>query len=622
MKTRLCGHAALAAAMLAYGGPGLAQTVEDLKGLSIEELSQVEVTSASKRPEPLSSAAAALFVITNADIIRSGATSLPEALRIAPNLDVERVDARQYTVSARGFQGVETSNKLLVQIDGRSVYSTLADSVFWDLYQVPLEDIERVEVVSGPGGTLYGVNAVNGVINVTMRDSRDTQGLLARGTAGNLEQTGLLQYGGKIGGDGGFRVYVSGYNRDGFPAGTGGDLADGGEGVRGGFRTDLGSPDDHVVVEGDIFDNEDDNNGYDRGGNLLARWTHSAEDGSSTELQGFYSRYDREALLVHDRLEYYDISAQHNRTMGAHQIVFGGGVRVTHDLFDNDLNGFVLDPESNTLVIGNVFVQDRMDLGSGFALTGGLKAEKTTFTGVELLPNLRLAWQPNDHQLLWTAVSRAVRTPSRIDEQLVFPGLLTAGTFDSEKLTAIEAGYRGQPTHSTSLSVNVFYNLYDDLRSTSPAPGGGIPLHLANGIKGHTYGVEAWGSAQVTSWWRLSAGIATLHKDFHVKPGQVDLQNFISLGNDPDYQWQVRSRMDLTPTVGFDFAIRGVDSRPNPHVDAYVDADARLGWRVSPKVELFVAGTNLFHNVRDESADVSRGQLVHRLVSVGARFGL
>lgn len=601
-----------------------AGSADQLQDLSIEELSNIKVTSAGKREEPLSQAPASLFVITNQDIVRQGATSLPEVLRLAPNLDVQRIDARQYAVTARGFQGYETANKLLVQIDGRSIYSTLADSVYWDLFDTPLEDIDRIEVISGPGGTLYGANAVNGVVNITIKDARDTIGVLARGTAGNLEQTGLIRYGAPIGADGAIRVYAEGWNRQGFPSSGKRVINDGGTGWQTGFRGDFGSGADQFTLQGDLFKHYYDSapGDNDDGQNILGRWTHNHDDGAQTQVQAYYTRFARQFTLVFDGLETTDLSVQHNRTEGAHSIVVGGGVRMTRDKFVNNLNIFQLVPQSKTLWIYNAFAQDRVDLGGGVAVTGGLKLEKTTFTGVELLPSVRLAWQPSPDHLLYASAARAVREPSRIDRDLTAVGILDGSTFSAERLTALEVGYRGQPARNVSLSVAAFYNLYDDLRSTKPTPVTVVPFRLANGIKGHTFGVEAWGSAQVTDWWRLSAGISTLDKTFHLKPGETDAQDFISLGNDPDYHVQVGSRFDFTPTLGLDVQVRHYASRPNPKVPAYTDADARLGWRVAPAVELYVAGNNLFHDKRPESEDVSRGQLIPRIVYVGARFGL
>ena len=596
---------------------------DPLADLSIEQLAQIEVTSASKRPEPLSAAPAAVSLITNQDILRIGATSLPEALRLAPNLDVQRIDARQYSVTARGFQGAETANKLLVQIDGRSIYSTLFSGVFWDLFEVPVEDLERIEVISGPGGTLWGINAVNGVVNIQSKDARETQGLLARGTAGNLDRTAHVRFGGQIGSSGGYRVYVSGFDRDGFPAeGRRGDLPDGGRGLQIGFRSDFALGDGQLTVQGDAFEH-DNQDGDNDGQNILGRWTVAHGDGASTQVQGWYSRTARRFSRVYDRLEMAELAGQHNRSFGRHQLVLGGGVRLTHDRFINNLNFFQLDPRSRDLWFWNAFVQDRIDLGGGLAFTAGVKLEQLTYTGVQVLPSARIAWAAAPDHLLWAAVSRAVRTPSRIDRQLTAPGILLAGTFRPEELTAIEAGWRGQPAGNLSVSVNLFYNLYDDLRTTSPAsPTVLLPVRLANGLRGETWGLEAWGAWQAFPWWRLTLGVSTLGKDFALKPGERDLENGISLGNDPDYFWQLGSRMDLRPNLAFDLQLRSYDSRPDPRVPTYHDLNARLGWRVSPRVELFLSGVNLLHDRRAESNETDRGQLVRRVVSLGARFGL
>lgn len=596
------------------------RTIAQLKSLSIEELAQVEVTTASKRAQPLSDAPAAIFVITGDDIVRSGAPSLPEALRLAPTLDVQRIDARQYSVQARGFGGYETSNKMLVMIDGRSVYSTLASSVYWDLYDPMIEDIDRIEVVSGPGGTLWGPNAVNGVINISSRSALDTLGGVARATGGALEQTAALRYGVPIGGDGAVRVYANGYDRQGFPASNGRSRGDGGTGYQTGFRADWDGG-SHFTLQGDFFHHDDKSSpgDQDEGQNILARWTHATGESSELSVQAYYDRFKRGFTDVSDMLETIDLSVQNNWNAGSHAIVLGAGARTTHDEFINNLNLFVLDPVSRRLWIGNVFAQDTFALAPTLSLTAGIKAEQTSFTGIEALPNVRLAWKPRDEALFWGAVSRAVREPSRIDRQLVYPGILLPGTFDSEQLTAFEAGYRGQPTPDTLLSISLFYNLYDRLRTTALSPSGTLPVRLANGLKGHTYGIEAWGSAQVTTGWRLSAGVSTLHKAFHLRPGETDLQNGVSLGNDPDYQATLRSSLDLGRHISLDLSGRYVDSLPRPAVGSYVDADARLAWQASGRLEVFVSGENLFHNQRDESNDVTRGQLVRRIVVAGTR---
>jgi len=595
----------------------------NLRDLSIEQLSEIEVTSASKRAEPLADVPNALFVITNEDIRRSPYTSLPEVLRLAPNLQVQRVNAREYAITARGFQGYETARHLLVLIDGRSVYSTLFSGVFWELRELPLEDIERIEVISGPGGTLYGLNAVNGVINIITKNSKDTNGFVARATAGASERTAHLRFGSKLGESGSFRAYVNAYDRDDFPDDltVGPVFNDGAEGVRAGFRSDFDTASGTFTIQGDIFDNNANRqpgNGED-GGNLLARWTRQTSDRSSVQLQAYFDTFERRFIMVSDKLEMFDIEAQFNWQGGRHTIVAGAGVRTTQDEFINNLNAFDLDPVKDRLWIGNMFAQDTIALSDRLSLVAGLKLEKTSFTDVEVLPNLRLSYQPNDRTLLWSAVSRAVRTPSRIDRDLTAPGILLAGTFNSEELIAVEAGYRGQLGATASLSVSLFYNEYDGLRTTEPASATAVlPIRFENGLEGHTYGVEAWLTGQVASWWRLSAGAATLHKDFNLKPGRTDIGNGVSLGNDPDYQVQLRSQMNLGKAVELDLLLRTVDSLPKPAIDSFVQADARVAWRPSETFELFVSGRNLLDEKRNESGD-RRSQFIPRSVIAGTR---
>jgi iron complex outermembrane receptor protein len=415
-----------------------------------------------------------------------------------------------------------------------------------------------------------------------------------------------------------------GYHRDGFPASGARVLADGGHGLQAGFRADFGPADSQVTVQGDVFDHRSGGagEGGDKGWNLLGRWRGTASEGSVTEAQAYYSRFSRRFSGVFDRLEMGDLSLQHNRTEGAHSLVVGGGVRMNRDRFVNGANFFQLVPASRTLWIVNAFAQDRVDLGGGVAATVGVKLEKTTFTGVEVLPSVRLAWKPADDHLLYASAARAVREPSRVDRDLEAPGFLEPGTFRAEQLTALELGYRGQPARNASLHLAVFYNLYDDLRTTQFTPSAILPVRLANGIKGTSWGIEAWGQVQVAPWWRLNAGFTTLDKDFRLKPGENDLENFISLGNDAGFIGQLGSRLDLGPDVGLDLQLRHYGSRPRPAVPAYTDVDARLGWRVTSAVELYVSGINLLHDRRRESEDRSRGQLVQRMVTLGARFRL
>jgi iron complex outermembrane recepter protein len=598
---------------------------QDLSQLSIEELAQLPVRSASKREEPLSGAPTALFVITNEDIVHSGVTSFPEVMRLAPNLGVQQVNGHEYAITARGFNSIETSNKLLVLLDGRSIYSTLQSGVFWDLRTTLLEDIEQVEVISGPGGTLYGPNAVNGVINVTTRDARDTIGGLVRGTAGAFERTAGGRYGFALGDDAAVRAYLNWYDREDLPQGPLGPLMnDAFSGWQAGFRADIGSDSDQLTLQGDIFDNDVDTLPGDgnRGHNLLARWTRNLDETSSFRLQGYYDHFRRRFVLAEDSLTTLDIDAQYNATWGAHDVVTGGGIRTTRDRFVNNLNPFRLNPASKRLWIYNAFVQDRIRLTEQFSLTLGIKAEETSFTGIELLPNVRIAWQPNRNHLLWAAVSRAVRTPSRVDRQLEFqPLLLPAGDFVSEKLIAFEAGYRGQPSPSTTFAMNLFFNLYEDIRTTDLVNVNPVQVQLGNSLEGHTYGAEAWGGAQLTPWWRLNLGFSAVFKNFRLKPGAIDLAQRDSLGHDPDLQLFARTQIDVTDRLRLNAGLRYIGEIDTPPpIGDYVEADASVAYRLNDTIELYVAGRNLLHGTHLESNDPERAQLAQRSIYAGTRL--
>ena len=611
---------AIPAAAPTPGGPDLSQ-------LSIEQLAQLPVRSASKREEPLSQAPTALYVITGDDIAYSAADSLPEALRLAPNLNVQQLNGHEYAISARGFNSLETSNKLLVLIDGRSIYSTLHSGVFWDRRTPMLEDIDQIEVISGPGGTLYGPNAMNGVINITTRDASDTIGGLIRGTAGSFEQSAAARYGFALGGSGALRVYGNWFNFDQHrPASIGpADQDDRFHGWQGGFRADFATERDHFTLQGNLFDNRIDTLPGDgnKGQNLLGRWTRTLSDAASLDFQAYYDNVERNYLLTYDSLEVVDFESQLNLRAGSHDLVLGGGIRTTRDEFINNANAFRLNPQSQRLWVYNAFVQDRFALTRNLSLTAGVKAEQTSFTGLQILPNLRLAWHPDDGTLLWAAVSRAVRTPSRIDRQLELPPLVTGGNFQSEKLIAFEAGYRGQPTRRTSLSVSLFVNRYDDIRTTELQPGGAFPIQLMNGLEGYSYGVEAWSATQLTPWLRVNLGLSTVWKAFHFKPGHSDLVLRDELGHDPNLQLFARAEVNPVDRLRLSFGVRRIgaldDSASEPPIHGYVEADANITYRLTEALELYVAGNNLLHDTHLESNDANRVKLAQRSVVAGAR---
>jgi iron complex outermembrane recepter protein len=613
--------AAAGACLLWAAGPqpAAAKTVEELARLSIEELARIEITSVSKRPEPLSRAPAAVYVITAEDIRRSGAYSLPEILRLAPNLTVARQSALNYAISARGFNSVESSIKMLVLIDGRSIYTPLFGGVIWDQHHVLPEDIERIEVISGPGGTLWGANAFNGVINIVTKSARDTQGALGSVQLGDLDSSAAGRYGGAFGRDGAWRAYATAFERGEMvrPDGTGAD--DDWRGRQAGFRADWAAGANAFTLQGDLFENAL-RPGDAVGGNLLGRWGRQLEDGSRIELQAYVDAVERDIPRVSDALYIFDVEGRHDVRLGdRHEVVWGGGYRVFEDEFVNTLNAFTLDPEKDVVQLGNVFAQDSIALRSDLSLTLGLKLEYSSYTGLEHLPSARLAYDLSDRWLLWSAVSRAVRTPARFDRDLGAAGVLErARNFRSEELIAYEAGVRGQPTAETSLSVSFFYNDYDDLRVLAISPASGL-LMFANKMEGQIYGVEAWGEWRVLDWWRLSAGANLQRKNLDLEAGAVTIALAQHAGDDPEYQASLRSSMDLTEALRLDVALRMVDDLPSPRVPRYVELDARLGWQATEAVELTLAGFNLLDDHHPETGVLATRTEVPRSFYVGAR---
>ena len=622
---RACAALVVVAAALpaAYAG---AQTLRELGDLSIEQLSQVEITSVSKRAEPLSQAAAAVYVITSEDIRRSGATSLAEALRLAPNLEVARVDAQTYNISSRGMNSVNASNKLLVLIDGRSIYTPFFSSVFWDQQDVVLDDVDRIEVVSGPGGTLWGSNAVNGVINVITKSSKATQGGLVDLRGGDFVRRGAARYGGKLGEAGTWRAYALGYSEGDTRAPGGASARDGWRGQQAGFRSDLATPGNTYTFQGDAYQNLVDFPGGKRSGaNLLGRWTRALARGSLA-LQAYYDQQDRDVRAStgggsFERTRTFDIEFEHTMSLGRHEIVWGAGHRSWRDRFTNDANPFVLTPAAETLNLSNVFAQDTIALRDDLKLTLGSKFEYSTFSGFEAMPNVRVGWQVNDDHFVWAAISRAVRPPSRVERDLTAPGIVNPSpAFESEKLVAYEAGWRTQWSRVASLSASIFYDDYDDLRTTKPNDATVLPVTIGNGWQGHAYGADAWGSVSPVGWWRIDAGIEILRKRFHLKPGERDIAGVQTvLGHDPGHQAFLRSYFDLGHDVDLFVGLRQVGALSDVGVPSYTEADVRIGWQVTPQLEVSIAGQNLLHRFHAEAAQPPVNE-IPRSVYAGVRL--
>ena len=574
--------------------------LKDLVELSVEQLSQITVTSVARREQRLSDAPAAVYVITNEEIRRSGVTSLPEALRLAPNLQVARADTNQYAISARGFNNV-LANKLLVMIDGRTVYSPLFSGVFWDAQHVMLEDIDRIEVISGPGATLWGANAVNGVINVITKRAEETQGALVAAGAGNLERQGSARWGGRIGETGRFRVYGTFTDRDNSKLTSGAPVQDASENFQAGFRTDWGSADSRFTVQGDAYRNDVDQlPGGSRdlsGANVIARWQRQWNHQTAIRIQAYYDLVERnQPGAINDKLHTWDLDAQYEFPLGrAHQFLVGMGARYMRDDLQNLGPALAFVPASRNLQRRHVFVQDGIGLSDTVDLTLGLKVEYNNYTDWEVLPSIRASWRLAPTQMLWTALSRAVRAPSRVDREFFAPAnppfqLAGGPDFESEVANVVEAGIRGQPASSLSYSFTVFHHDFDRLRTTEPAPGGAV---ARNGMEGRLNGISGWGSYRVNSAMRLHGGFSRFWEKRSLDSGVTSIGGTAAAGNDPEYWWHLGSSINFTPRHELDVRVRRVGSLPNGPVPTYTAVDARFGWKVSRELELSLTVQNM-----------------------------
>ena len=590
-------------------------TVRALKQLSVDQLLDIEVTSVSKRSEPLSGAPASIYVITAEAIHRSGVTTLPEALRLAPNLQVARADAVQYAISARGFNN-NIGNKLLVLVDGRTVYTPLFSGVFWDQQDVMLEDVERIEVISGPGATLWGANAVDGVINVITRSASDTTGTLISALAGDDELGAALRVGTAFNG-GAIRLYAKYGEFDHTQRSDGTPQLDDWNRAQVGFRADFGGGADAFTVQGDAYQGDSVPRGSVgtfeltkidiSGANLLGRWRREMASGSQLQLQMYFDHTDRDdALFYRPKADIFDLDLQYAINGTRHRVLWGAGYRHGHDDIEPGL-ATIFVPASRSLDWGNLFVQDEITLADAWVATLGLKLESNDYTGVETLPSMRLAWKPAENQLLWGALSRAVRAPARYDTDVRFPGfppffVVGGPNFESEVANVVELGYRAQPAAAVSYSVTGFVHFWDRLRS-----GTAIPVELENKIEGEIYGIEAWADYRVATFLVLSAGGTWMHEDLRLKKGSTDPVGVDNptLRNDPDYQWSLRSRFDLPRNLQHDLSLRHVDSLPAPVVPSYSELELRFAWQPRDNLELSLVGRNLLHDSHPEFGDVS-----------------
>ncbi|MEO6005080.1 MAG: TonB-dependent receptor [Opitutus sp.] len=593
-----------------------------LKKLSIEDLMEVKVTSVSKYPARLLDAASAIQVISNEDIRRSGFATIADSLRLADNLNVAQKNPHDWAVSARGFNA-NVGDKLLVLMDGRSVYTPLFSGVFWNSQDYLLADLDRIEVISGPGGTLWGANAVNGVINITTKNARDTVGTYVEAGGGNeLQSFAGARYGGALGANAFFRVYGKFFSVDESALATGVDASNAWRQAQAGFRVDATpTADDTFTVQGDYYNGTLDiqSGGAARigGGNLMAHWSRQLPADSTLTAKIYYDRthlrdpfaaspFQPAGVLIDD-LDTYDLDLQHRFWIGQrHQVVWGAEYRRTEDRVKQQAPNFGFFPPELTQELFGFFAQDEIKVTEAAFVTVGSKVEHNDYTGWEVEPNIRFRLELAPKQTLWAAVSRAVRTPSRFDRDLAEPSIppvLIGGSksFASETVVATELGYRAEFSRSVSGSISLFYNQFDDLRGLAPTPITTLPLFWRNSLEATTYGAELAFDFQVTPSWRLHAGYTHLEEDVRIKAGRTDLQNALGETADPADQFTIRSAIDLRGGFELDAMYRWVDgfvtnnfSTPGT-VPSYGELNLRLGWRPSEAWELSIVGQNLLH---------------------------
>ena len=619
----------------------------DLTHFSIEDLMQLTVVSAAKAEQSLQDTAAAIFVITADDIRRSGVTSVMEALRLAPGVEVARIDSSRWAISIRGFNG-RFANKLLVLIDGRTIYNAQFSGVYWETQDFFLPDIERIEVIRGPGGSLWGANAVNGVINIITKDTTDTQGGLLTLTAGNEERAiAGVRYGGKLGDNAHYRLYGQFTERDATVTPAGQDAGDDWRIGRGGFRLDWrSSPKDRLAMWGEVYDASLDQNytlpaltpPYSErrlapiaasGGSLQMRWEHQRSPASRMRLQAYYQSEDRNDPLYIVAADTFDLDFQHNLGLTDRQeIVWGLGYRRNHDRF-TDTEFSKVRPDQATTHLFSAFVQDQLELiPARLRLTAGLKVEHNDFTGWEWQPSLRMLWTPHQDHRLWAAVSRAVKTPWRgfVDSRAnlaSFPPSLITGNLpvlvslfggadlQSEELIAYEIGYRARLMDQFSVDATVFYNDYDRIIGTIPGtpfpetrevpPYLVLPLELANVGAGYNTGFELAADWRPTQDWRLRLAYSYLYSDLENQTGapmlNIGNQYRISLFS----SWNPRDDLDLdiwwgyvnaysTPTL----SASTLSTSGRVEIDSHSTVNLRLGWRPRKDLELSLVGANLF----------------------------
>jgi iron complex outermembrane recepter protein len=614
---------------------GLAQEAAKALGeMSIEELMQVEVTSVSRKAEPMQNAAAAVFVLTAEDLRRSGVTNLPDALRMVPGLEVAQITSNTWAITSRGFNSV-WANKLLVLMDGRSVYSPWFSGVCWDLQNVMLEDVDRIEVIRGPGATMWGANAVNGIINIITKSAKDTQGgLVSEGVGKEDRSFGNVRYGGKIGDTAFYRAYAKYFDRDGTVDKFGKDVEDDWKMAQAGGRMDWKpSGANSLTLQGDIYKGQI-GHGVNRffltppfhqivkkdesaaGGNVLLRWNHIFSSSSGLALQLYYDRMERQLMEISGSHDTYDLDFQHRFLLAKrHELMWGLGYRLVSFESQNTFN-VSFHPANRVDLLYSAFAQDEITLVENrLHWTLGSKFEHNDYTGFEYQPSTRILWTPHQAHTVWAAVSRAVQTPSRTRQDMranlaVFPaGPMPAVVaemgrkqVESADVIAYELGYRVIPRKEFSVDIAGFYNVYHKLRTREPEASflerHPAPAHLVFPLvdnskgEGESYGVETAANWRVTEPWKLTLAYSFINLDLRKDPSSRDQEFKKGEGTSPHHQVKFRSDLDLPYHLEFDTSVNYVDSLADPYVPSYIRLDTRLGWRPSDSLEASICLQN------------------------------
>ncbi len=639
-------------------GDGAGPILDEIRWLQAESF-LMEVTSVSKKPEKLSDSAAAVYVITQEDIRRSGATHIPDLLRMVPGLQVSQMDANKWAITSRGFND-RFADKLLVLIDGRSVYTPLFSGTYWDVQNYLLADVERIEVIRGPGSTLWGANAVNGVINIITKDSRDTQGGLLTGRAGDEERVGGgFRYGGKIGRDAYYRLYSRGFKHDDSGNAFDDSSINGNDKwrmIQGGGRIDWDlSPVNSLMFQGNLYEGDANDlvigssqprrNTELSGGHVLGRWKHIFSDTSEATFQMYLDQTFRKTAITREVRNTSDFDFQHRFRLGDRQeLIWGLGYRyITDDIrgfrsitYDTDNSSKSSSRYDNLL---SAFLQDEITLiEDKLKLIFGSKVSHNDYSGLEFQPNLRLIWKPAKRHSVWASISRAVRIPNRFEHDSVNdvvtfstgPGttgtLQVAGSHDfhSENLIAYELGYRVQPAKRISFDIAAFYNVYDNLQTTEDGmpftnPENStntiIPIILDNKMKGETFGLEISTTWNVTDRWKLAAEYTFLQMQLHLDKTSTDIgrdtpgigRDIPGIGRDafieggsPQNQGSLRSYLNLPYNLEFDTALYYVDHLSTYDIHSYLRLDARLGWQPTESLDVSIGMKHLLDDQHPE----------------------